>query len=93
MPAQLDLGPASLALWLKQYGGGGPPVSTLADPLGGTLPGEGPAVVVYGGGGGCCRPNGHCLCLLMEKGGAAGHTVQVQMVKLLLCSHSVVYVC
>jgi hypothetical protein len=41
MPAQLDLGPASLALWLKQYGGGGPPVSTLADPLGGTLPGEG----------------------------------------------------
>lgn len=68
MPAQLDLGPASLALWLKQYGGGGPPVSTLADPLGGTLPGEGPAVVVYGvggGGGAWCSTQGHCLHLVM----------------------------
>lgn len=40
MPAAADTGPASFMRWLKEHGGGGPPVTKLKDPfVGQTLPG------------------------------------------------------
>lgn len=41
MPAAADAGPAAFMKWLKEYGGGGPPVTKLKDPfVGRTPPGE-----------------------------------------------------
>eukprot|EP00879_Flechtneria_rotunda_P006778 GHRR01007122.1.p1 GENE.GHRR01007122.1~~GHRR01007122.1.p1 ORF type:complete len:354 (+),score=130.62 GHRR01007122.1:1783-2844(+) len=40
MPAAADSGPAAFMRWLKEYGGGGPPVAKLKDPF----VGQGPAV-------------------------------------------------
>jgi hypothetical protein len=40
MPAAADAGPASFMRWLKEHGGGGPPVTKLKDPfVGHSLPG------------------------------------------------------
>jgi hypothetical protein len=38
MPAAADAGPAAFMRWLKEYGGGGPPVAKLKDPFVGHTP-------------------------------------------------------
>jgi hypothetical protein len=42
MPAAADAGPAAFMRWLKEYGGGGPPVTKLKDPFVGNAPSGGP---------------------------------------------------
>jgi pheophorbide a oxygenase len=38
MPAAADAGPAAFMRWLREYGGGGPPVAKLSSPYMGTEP-------------------------------------------------------
>lgn len=45
MPAAADAGPASFMRWLKEYGGGGPPVAKLKDPFVGHAPSGAPLLV------------------------------------------------
>lgn len=40
MPAAADAGPAAFMRWLKEYGGGGPPVAKLASPYMGAGPAQ-----------------------------------------------------